>query len=328
MKRFALLCYLLFITSWLQAQTNYPSHVTVAQDGTGDYTTIQAAIKVLRAYSPVPLQVEIKKGVYHEKVVIPAWLTNVTFTGQDKDSTIITYEDYSGKLLQTDSAGKKELFTTFNSYTVWVQGNDVNLENLTIQNAAGRVGQAVALHVDGDRVQVRNCRLLGNQDTLLTANESSRQYYRDCYIEGTTDFIFGGATAVFECCTIKSLSNSYVTAASTSARQAYGYVFLQCTFTAAEAATSVYLGRPWRQHARVVLICCVLGRHIRPEGWENWRNPANEKTAYYAEYANTGEGAGTAGRVAWSHQLTAKQAKPYIVAHIFSGTTGWNPQTK
>src|ERR1700712_4909481 len=201
-----------------KAKNGYPPELTVAPNGSTNYKTLQEAINAVRAYSPIPLKIFIKNGTYHEKVIVPTWVTNLTIIGESKDSTVITYDDYSGKPLPNalDTANKKNRFSTFNSYTVWVQGNDVHIKNLTIKNAAGRVGQAVALHVDGDRFILEGCNLIGNQDTLLTANDSSRQYYLDCFIEGTTDFIFGPATAVFQGCTIKSLVNSFVTAASTS----------------------------------------------------------------------------------------------------------------
>lgn len=313
---------LLLISSLVFAQQNYPSKLTVAADGSGDYRTIQEAINAFRAYSPVALQLYIRKGVYKEKLVIPSWITNLTITGENPDSTIITNDDYSGKFKSTDTVADKSKYSTFSSYTMWVQGNDITIKDLTVRNTAGRVGQGVALHVDGDRVTVKNCRLLGNQDTLLTANDSSRQYYIGCLIEGTTDFIFGPATVVFENCVIRSLSNSYITAASTPAWKSFGYVFLNCKLTANEEAKQVYLGRPWRAYARTVFIGCEMGAHIRPEGWENWRNPENEKTAFYAEYNNSGPGAATAGRVAWSNQLTKKQAAAYTTGRIFGD---WKP---
>lgn len=313
---------LLLISSLVVAQQNYPSKLTVAADGSGDYRTIQEAINAFRAYSPVALQLHIRNGVYKEKLVIPSWVTNLTITGEDPDSTIITNDDYSGKFKSKDTVADKSKYSTFSSYTMWVQGNDITIKNLTIRNTAGRVGQAVALHVDGDRVTVNNCRLLGNQDTLLTANDSSRQYYIGCIIEGTTDFIFGPATVVFENCIVRSLSSSYITAASTPAWKQFGYVFLNCKLTANEEAKEVYLGRPWRAYARTVFIGCEMGAHIRAEGWENWRNPENEKTAFYAEYKNSGPGAATAGRVAWSHQLTKKQAAAYTTGRIFGD---WKP---
>lgn len=191
-----------FISGFTQDKI-YPSTITVAKNGKGDFRNIQEAVNSVRAYSPVHLTIHIMNGVYNEKLVIPTWVTNISFIGESKDSTIITNADYSGKFKSPDTTINKEKFSTFDSYTVQVHGNDVSIENLTIRNTAGKVGQGVALHVDGDRFVIKNCNLLGNQDTLLTANDSSRQYYDNCFIEGTTDFIFGNATAVFNKCTIK-----------------------------------------------------------------------------------------------------------------------------
>jgi pectinesterase len=222
-----------------------PIRLTVAADGSGEYRTIQEAVLAVRDFMQVPAIISIKNGTYKEKLLIPSQKTNITLLGESKEGVIITYGDYSG------DANKH---STYTSATVRVQGNDFTAKNLTFENSAGRVGQAVALHVEGDRATFRNCRLLGNQDTLFLAIENSRQYYQNCYIEGTTDFIFGSSTAVFEGCTIHSKTNSYITAASTWPRQPFGLVFLNCKLTAAPEATKVYLGRPWRPNARTVFL--------------------------------------------------------------------------
>lgn len=325
--RALLLCIVLLLglpaqQSRAQNKTNigYPATLTVAADGSGDYTTISEALARFRAYSPVPLKLYIKNGLYEEKIVIPEWLCNLTIEGESREGTIITYADYSGKPMQAGDSTKK--YSTFNSYTLKITGNDIRVRNLTIRNTAGRVGQAVALHVEGDRVSIENCNLLGNQDTLLTANDSSRQVFANCHIEGTTDFIFGPATVIFWRCEIRSLSDSYITAASTTPQQQFGYVFNECRLTAGDEARKVYLGRPWRKHARTVFIHSELGSHIIPAGWDNWRDTANEKTAYYAEYENKGPGAVTKGRVAWSHQLLKKEYAGYTVKNILGN---WQP---
>jgi len=311
----------------LQAQpTTYPSSFTVAQDGSGNFKTIQEAVNAVRDLSQQQVTIFIKKGIYHEKLVIPSWKTNISLVGEDAAQTIITNNDFSGKPKPVSAnPPAKDTFRTYTSYTVLVQGNDCRLQNLTIENTAGRVGQAVALHVEGDRCSVTNCRLLGNQDTLYTATSGSRQYYKDCYIEGTTDFIFGEATAVFQSCTIKSLVNSFITAASTRPWQRYGYVFFDCKLIADSAATKVYLGRPWRPYSKTVYIRTEMDAHIVPAGWDNWRNPDNEKTVLYAEYKSRGKGAAPGARVKWSKQFTAKQVQDYTLTAIFAGEPIWNP---
>ena len=298
----------------LIAQTANPQQYkyvfTVAKDGTGDYKFIQEAIDAMRAYPLAPITLYIKNGVYNEKIELPAVNTDVRFIGESVDKTIITFNDYSGR-------GK---INTFTSYTAKISGNRFVAENITFANSAGPVGQALALYVDADKVLFKNCRFLGNQDTIFAAGENARQLFTECYIEGTTDFIFGPSTAVFQNCTIHSKANSYITAANTPQGKKFGFVFLDCKITADSSVTKLHLGRPWRAWARTAFIRCELPKQIVPEGWNNWSNPENEKTAYYAEYKNSGEGANTDTRVSWARQLTDKEAKDYTLENIFANT--------
>jgi pectinesterase len=295
--------------------------ITVAQDGSGTYRTVQEAVDAVPNQSRKPVTIIVKKGTYREKLVVPALKTHLRLVGEDKENTVITFADHTG-----DAAGHN----TYTSHSVLVQGNDFEAENLTIENPAGyAAGQAVALHVEGDRATFRNCRMLGNQDVLFLATDGTRQYFKDCYIEGTTDFIFGASTAVFDHCTVKSKKNSFITAASTPAQQAYGFVFMNCKLTADTAlAKNVHLGRPWRPNAKVVYLNTEMGAHIVPKGWDNWKNPENEKTAYFAEYNSTGPGANATGRAAWARQLTAKEAKQCTLKAIFAGKKPWLPGKK
>lgn len=314
---------LLFLLVWmqitLQAQTvTYPLQFTVAQDGSGNFKTIQEAINATKDLAQLRITITIKNGTYAEKLIIPSWKTRISLLGESKEKTIITNGDFTGKPVPggKDIFGKV-VFNTFTSYTMLVQGNEFRAENLTIINTAGPVGQAVALHVEADRAVFKNCSFLGNQDTLYAATTGSRQYYESCEIEGTTDFIFGEATAIFKNCIIKSLSDSYITAASTSATQRYGFVFIDCKLTSGPAAKKVYLGRPWRAHAKTVFINTEMGAHIAAEGWDNWRDPANEKTVFYGEYQSSGGGANSKARVGWSKQLSAAEAKQFSLKNIF-----------
>ncbi len=321
----------LLLSACLSAQeAPRPKELTVAQDGSGNYKTIQEAVNAVRDLGQWRVTIHIKKGIYHEKLVIPGWKTKISLVGESAENTIITNSDYSGKAVPggKDAFGNAKM-STYTSYTVLVQGNDFMAENLTIENAAGRVGQAVALHVEGDRCVIRKCRLLGNQDTLYAATGNSRQLYEDCYIEGTTDFLFGEATVVFNRCIIKSLLNSYITAAATPQGQAYGFVLLNCKLIADSAANKVFLGRPWRPYAKTVFINTEMGSHIVPQGWNPWKGdamfPDKEKTTYYTEYQNFGPGAKAGKRVSWSKQLTAREAKQYTIKNILSGKDNWQP---
>lgn len=310
----------LFIANAVPAQDR--KYIVVAKDSSGDFTTIQEAVNAVRDFSYFPVKIFIKKGIYHEKLIIPSWKTGITLQGESRDSTIITNADYTGKPVPGTTMAGKDKYVTFTSYTLLIEGNDVIAENLTIENTAGNVGQAVALHVEGDRCIIRNCTLLGNQDTLYAGIGGSRQYYDSCYIEGTVDFIFGAATAIFRNCTIHSKRSAYITAASTTKHQAYGFVFMNCKLSAESSANKVYLGRPWRPYAATIFMNCKLGAHILAAGWHNWDKETNELTARYAEYKNTGPGAAAGKRVAWSHQLTDKDAKAITVNKVFKG---WDP---
>jgi len=265
----------------------------------------------MRAFPLARITLYIKNGVYNEKIELPATNTDVTFIGESVDKTIITFNDHTGR-------GR---INTFTSSTAKIVGNRFIAENITFANSAGPVGQAVALHVESDKAVFRNCKFLGCQDTISTSGEFSRQYFVNCYIEGTTDFLFGPATVVFDSCTIMSKSNSFVTAASTTQGKKFGYVFRHCKLLADSAATRVHLGRPWRAYAKTVFIECELGKQIVPAGWNNWGNPENEKTIFYAEYKNTGTGAGIKDRVAFSRQLTDKEAKEYTLENIFANSS-------
>jgi pectinesterase len=292
----------------------------VAKDGSGNFSTIQEAVTACRDYSERDYTIFVKKGVYEEKLVIPSWKQRITIIGERVDSTIVTYGDYAAKL---DSGGKK--LGTFKTHTCLISGTDITFENITFINSAGQVGQAVAVHVEGDRCVFRNCRIIGNQDTLLGAGERSRQFFVRCHIEGTTDFIFGPSTAVFDHCTIVSKKDSYITAASTVATQKFGFVFLNCELLADTCATKVYLGRPWRLYAFTTFINCVLGKHIVPEGWHNWSKPEAELTARYSEYKSVGPGASPATRVPWSRQLSKEEAEGITPKAVLAGDDGWNP---
>ena len=283
-----------------------PNTVIVAQDGSGDFKSIQEALDTRKAFRNYEQQIFIKNGVYEEKVLIDSYLTNIRLTGESVEGVIVTHSDHAGM------AG----IGTFNSYTMKVVGDQITLENLTIVNASGPVGQAVALHVEGDCFLSKNCQLKGDQDTLYAAGPKSNQYYWSCYIEGTTDFIFGAAMAIFENCVIHSKKNSYITAASTPEGREFGYVFRNCQLTAAEGVDEVYLGRPWRDYAQVAFIDCEMGAHIPPEGWHNWNQPNREQTSYYAEFGSTGAGANPESRVNWSHQLKEEDLDKYTLEKL------------
>ncbi|QOW10425.1 pectin esterase [Kaistella flava (ex Peng et al. 2021)] len=275
----------------------------VSKEGKGDFVTIQDAINNTKAFPDQRITIFIKNGIYKEKVKLHEWNSNLSLVGESKDSTIITFDDYFKKV----DLGRN---STFFTPTLLVEGNDAILKNLTIENSAGDIGQAIALSINANRVSVLNCKILGNQDTLYLSGEG-KYYFKDCYIDGTTDFIFGSATAFFEGCEIFSKKDSYITAASTPDNSPFGFVFKDCKFTSAKNVSKVYFGRPWRTHAKTVILNSNLGNHILPEGWNNWDKKDAENKSFYAEFNNSGSGANTKLRVKWSHLLNKKEASQY-----------------
>ena len=314
MRKVLGLLLLLSVVSAAWAQERQDT-IVVSRDGTGNFRTLQEAIESARAFMDYTVTIYVKNGVYKEKVIVPSWVENIDIIGEDRDKTIITYDDHAN----INKMG------TFRTYTVKVEGSDITFKNLTIETHAAQLGQAVALHTEGDRLKFINCRILGNQDTIYTGAKFTRLYFKDCYIDGTTDFIFGPSTALFEDCIIHSKRNSYVTAASTPKEAKYGYVFKHCKLTAEPGVDKVYLGRPWRPYAYTLFIECELGKHIVLAGWHNWGKQSNEETARYMEYKNTGEGANASERVAWSKQLTKKEAEAVTVDAIFRTQSDWDP---
>lgn len=293
----------------------------VAQDGSGDFFTVQQAVDAVPDMRRSRTTVYIRNGVYKEKLVVARSKQYVTFIGEDNGKTILTYDDYANK---PNVFG--EGVGTSGSASCYLYGSGFIAENLTFENSAGPVGQAVAVFAEGDRLTFRNCRFLGFQDTLYTHGEGSRQYYEGCYIEGSVDFIFGWSTAYFKDCVIHAKrSGGYLTAASTSQGAKNGYVFVDCKLTADPEVKDVYLGRPWRDYAQTVFINCEMGAHIRPEGWHNWSKPQAEQTTFYAEYGSTGAGAAPDQRVKWMHKLSKAQADEYTVANVLGGSDDWNP---
>lgn len=283
--------------------------VVVAADGSGDYRSIQEAIDNTKSFPYQRITIFIKNGIYKEKIKVYEWNTNLNLIGEDPQETIIAYDDYFDKI-------DKGRNSTFHTPTLLVDATGTIVKNLRILNTAGPVGQAIALSITADRVKVENCAIIGNQDTVYLSGANNKIYFKNCSIQGSTDFIFGQATAVFANCTIHSVSGSYITAASTPKNVDYGFVFIKCTLTGSKDSKDVYLGRPWRYYARTVFINCHMGKHINDKGWHDWNKPESHKNSYYAEYQSSGPGANSKKRVQWSHQLTESQLANYNLEKI------------
>lgn len=312
-RKMGLLSLVLLLCLQAAAQT---ADFVVAKDGSGQFTTVQSALDAVPDFRKKVTTIYIKAGTYKEKIVLPESKAFVHLIGEDPETTVLTFDDFATK----KNRFGEEVGTT-GSASFYAFGEGFTAKNLSFQNSAGPVGQAVAIWVKSDKAHFENCRFLGFQDTLYTYGTESRQYYKNCYIEGTVDFIFGSSIAVFENCVIFCKGQGYITAASTPQWRPHGYVFKNSRILGEKPGTH-YLGRPWRPYAKVVFLDCDISEVIRAEGWENWRNPANEKTAYYAEFNNRGNGSELKNRVAWSHKTV--DPADYTLKKIFGD---WTPGT-
>jgi pectinesterase len=289
----------------------------VAAGGGGDFQTIQRAVDHVLDHPPDSVGrviLEIRPGIYPERVKIPQDRPRLTLLGTDAEATIVT-----SRMSAAEAGG------TFFSPIVEVNGAAFDAENISFENSFGTGSQAVAVSLHSDRASFRNCRFLGWQDTLYAA--LGRQYYRDCRIEGQVDFIFGNAAAVFEHCEIHSRGSGYITAQSrTTPDGPTGFVFRNCRLTGPPDA-HVFLGRPWRSRARVIFLSCWMDRHILPQGWDNWGDAHNEKTAWFSELGSTGPGADATARAGWAHTITPAEAAAFDPGTFLKGADGWAPMS-
>jgi pectinesterase len=297
-------------------------HADPGNEDRGVFPTIQNALD----HHPWPgkggrVYIEIAPGTYHERVIVTQLHPNVTLIGKGQRP-----ED----VVITNSLNAKQAGGTYFTQTVEVNGDGFQADNLTFENTAGNTGQAVAIVVRADRAIFKHCRFIGHQDTLFA--DYGRQYYVDSYIEGTVDFIFGNATAVFERDELHELSPGYLTAQSrTSAEQKTGYVIVNSKVTADEAGLAgkpFYLGRPWRPYSRVVYMDTELPASLAPAGWDPWGKESNKQTAFYAEFGNKGPGAKIQERAYWSHRLTSEQATEFLPRLFLRGNDQWQAATE
>ncbi|MDR6339536.1 pectinesterase [Filimonas zeae] len=320
--------------------------IVVAQDGSGQYTTIQQAINAAPSNSVEPVVIFIKKGNYStEKLIIPADKKQLKLLGESREQTIISYAIYDCNSPASQNKcpdtlwqkwkDNKELIRT--SATLTIVADEVVVENLTVKNTAGNVGQALALTLRGDKIIFRNCIITGYQDTVLLAEDGKRNYFENCYILGRTDYIYGGGIGFFEQCEIASFGGGWITAPSTKASQPYGFVFNNCRFTFVKGSPNikddsrpVALGRPWHNYPKVAILNSDLCSQIDPKGWPTtWHMDyaATSDSLQLVEYANSGAGADFSQRASWAgiKQLTKAQAENYTLQKVLGGKDGWKP---
>jgi len=295
--------------------------IIVAPDGSGHFKTVQSAIDSVPDENKDSRVIIIKPGIYKERLLISESKTFITLRGEHKHATktVLTFNRYWG---MEDPAAPGKKVETNDVESVSIHADNFTAENITFENSSGEVGPAPAVRTRGDKQSFRNCRFLGWQDTLWIGG--GRTYFKNCYVEGRVDFIFGDATAVFENCHIHSKKGGFVTAAGTKPEMPFGFVFLKCKLTG--MGGDAYLGRPWQKSAATAFIECELGNHLHPEGWSDAPGTDNHKTARFVEHKNTGPGADTSERPDWTRQLSDAEAQAYTIENILSGEDRWNPQ--
>lgn len=318
----------LAISSSKNAASSLVSYnITVAKDGSGNYSTVQAAFNAVPNNSSSRTNIYIKNGTYKEVLTLESTKKNVTIVGESLAGVKLTYNNYASKINPATGTA----YGTGGSSSTFIKAEGFYAVNITFENSSGPVGQALAISVTGDKAVFNNCRFLGRQDTYYGGN--ARQYLKSCYLEGTTDFIFGASVAVFESCKLYSYGGSAITAASTESYMPFGLVFLKCNISGA-AGAHTDLGRPWRPYAAVAYLNTSMSSVVNATAWNNWGNTANEATARFGEYRNNGDGATITSRPAWIDRLTDAQAQTYTVLNILktkytNPTTvdNWNPNT-
>jgi pectinesterase len=305
---------LTFFAASVWAQTN----LFVAADGSAPFKSVQSAIMSVPSGSrEMPVIIHIAPGTYKELIYIQREKRFFKLIGDSPTNTILSFNLYAGI---TNAEGRP--IGTFKTPSTTIDADDFTAENLTFENSAGPIGQALAIRVDGDRASFRHCRFLGWQDTILL--NRGRQYFDDCYVCGHVDFIFGAATAWFEKSEIHALRDGFLTAASTPVDTPFGFVFSHCKITG-EPDVKTFLGRPWRIYASTIYLNCEMSDVVRPEGWNDWKKPEAHTTARYAEFNSTGPGASPTNRPDWTKQLSDADAKKITVAQVLGGADGWNP---
>ncbi|CAI9087782.1 OLC1v1021951C1 [Oldenlandia corymbosa var. corymbosa] len=301
---------------------NINANSVVAQDGSGNYKTVQAAVDAAPNNSPSRYVIYIKKGTYKEQVSIGKNKKNLMLVGDGQDATIIT-----GSLNVVDGS------TTFNSATVAAVGDGFIAQDLRFQNTAGpEKHQAVALRVGADKSVINRCRIDAYQDTLYA--HTLRQFYRDSYITGTVDFIFGDAAVVLQNCQLvarKPMNNqqNMVTAqGKADPNTNTGTSIQNCNIVPSsdlapvKGSIKTFLGRPWKAYSKTVVMQSTISDHINPAGWAPWDGDFALKTLYYGEYLNRGPGAGTSQRVKWPGYrviTSAAEANKFTVAQLIQG---------
>ncbi|WP_281632475.1 pectinesterase family protein [Flavobacterium luteolum] len=338
------IAFMIIVPNSLSAQTK--DKITVAIDGSGDYVKIQDAVNAVLSDKAARTIIFIKNGLYNtEKIIVPVDKKRITFIGENREKTILSYHifDCTGGLnnkCPAEDAAKWEGQNIRTSASVTIQGDEFRAENVTFQNTAGPVGQALAVFITSDKNTFINCNFLGYQDTMLLGKDGTRSYFNNCMILGRTDYIYGGGIGYFDSCEIRSYGGGWITAPSTPKDQKYGFVFNKCKLTFIGNSPRVNddkqpfsLGRPWHNYPKVAWLNCEMSKELNPLGWPTtWRMDyaSTSSDLHLYEYNNKGAGADMSGRAKWEglKSISAAEAKLYSVENVLNGSDNWKPLAK
>nr|WP_288834383.1 pectinesterase family protein [uncultured Flavobacterium sp.] len=321
--------------------------IVVDINGTGNFTSIQAAINAVPSNSTKETIIFVKRGLYDkEKLIIPADKPHIILIGESRTETIISYDIYNcndgGDGLCPDAkvalwSSNSDLVATAGTLTI--MANDFRAENITIRNTAGNVGQAQALTIRADRTVFVNCDITAYQDTIyFWMAETSRSYFTSCMILGRTDYIYGQGIAVFNECEIRSYGGAWITAPSSTIRQTYGFVFCKCNLTyqpnsprSGDDGMKIKFGRPWHEYPKVAWLYCSMPAEIDPLGWgDKWNMDYSDTSTdlHLYEWMNSGPGADMSGRAKWAGlrpMMNQTEADLYEPKVVLAGTDNWDP---
>ena len=344
-KGYLFLMFMLFTMTLTAINRPFNANFVVALDGSGDFVKIQDAINAVPANSIERTVIFLKNGLYNtEKIIVTTDKRNISFVGEDREKTIVSYhifdckQDGLNNKCPSEDVAKWSGDVIKTSATLTVCGDGFHAENMTIQNTAGAVGQALAITICSDKNTFVNCNFLGYQDTIYFLTTGKRSYFYNCLVKGRTDYIYGAGIAFFDACEIRSYGGGWITAPSTPLDQVAGFVFSNCKLTFIKGSprpkddtTKIALGRPWHNFPKVAWINCYMCKEINPLGWPTiWHMEyaASSNDLHLYEYNNTGEGAGMSNRAKWTglRAMKEEEVKDYCVQKVMAGTDNWNPE--
>nr|QIR83180.1 pectin methylesterase 22 [Cunninghamia lanceolata] len=294
-------------------------HIVVDQTGVGDFLTVQAAVESVKDGNRERIIIHIHPGYYVEKVIVPATKPYITFQGAGKEFTVI---EWHNRACDLDPTGQQ--LRTYHSASVTIMAKYFTAKNISFKNTApaplpGMEGwQAVALRISGDKAYFLGCGFYGAQDTLC--DDAGRHYFKECYIEGSIDFIFGNGRSMYEHCELHSIAQEFGSVAAQDRgipNEKTGFAFVHCRVT---GTGPLYIGRAMGQYSRIVYAFTYFDDIVARVAWDDWdHQTTKDRTVFFGVYKCYGPGAAAARGVSWAHELTPEQARPFLVKSYVNG---------